>query len=129
MMRAGASVIDLAEDFDMLTIEGLKEIGADTDPGLGRCLNNEAFYLRLVGMAVSDENFGKLREAVERDDLDAAFESAHALKGVLANVSLTNVLEPVKEITEDLRARKEKDYSEVLDKIDEELAKVKGLMD
>ncbi len=80
-------------------------------------------------MAVSDENFGKLREAVERDDLDAAFESAHALKGVLANVSLTNVLEPVKEITEDLRARKEKDYSEVLDKIDEELAKVKGLMD
>lgn len=113
----------------MLTIEGLKELGADTDSGLGRCLNNEAFYLRLVGMAASDEHFGQLREAVEKDDLDAAFEHAHALKGVLANVSLTNVLEPVKEITEDLRARKEKDYSDVLGRIDEELAKVKALMD
>ncbi|MBQ3281433.1 MAG: Hpt domain-containing protein [Eubacterium sp.] len=112
----------------MLTIDGLKAIGADTDPGLERCLNNEAFYLRLVGMAASDENFGKLREAVEKDDLDTAFECAHALKGVLANVSLTNVLEPIKEITEDLRARTEKDYSGQLDKIDEELAKVKALM-
>ena len=113
----------------MLTIEGLKELGADTDSGLGRCRNNEAFYLRLVGMAASDEHFGQLREAVEKDDLDAAFEHAHALKGVLANVSLTNILEPIKEITEDLRARKEKDYSDVLGRIDEELAKVKALMD
>ncbi len=113
----------------MLTIDALKELGVNTDEGLGRCLNNEAFYLRLVGMAASDEHFGQLRESVEADDLDAAFEHAHALKGVLANVSLTNVLEPIKDITEELRARTEKDYSDELDKIDEELAKVKALMD
>lgn len=113
----------------MLTIDALKELGVNTDEGLGRCLNNEAFYLRLVGMAVSDEHFGQLRESVEAGDLNAAFEHAHALKGVLANVSLTNVLEPIKDITEELRARTEKDYSDELDKIDEELAKVKALMD
>lgn len=113
----------------MLTIEGLKEVGADTDSGLGRCLNNEDFYLRLVGMAISDDQFDKLREAVEKGDLDKGFEHAHALKGVLANVSLTNVLEPIKEITEDLRARKEKDYSEQLDRIDAEVARVRALMD
>lgn len=66
---------------------------------------------------------------MEAGDLNAAFEHAHALKGVLANVSLTNVLEPIKDITEELRARTEKDYSDELDKIDEELAKVKALMD
>ena len=113
----------------MLTIDGLKKIGADADEGLGRCLNNEAFYLRLVGMAASDEHFGELRKSLEAGDLDAGFEHAHALKGVLANVSLTNVLEPIEEITEDLRARTEKDYSAELDKIDEELAKVKALME
>lgn len=113
----------------MLTIDGLKALGANTDEGMGRCLNNEAFYLRLVGMAASDANFQQLHEAIDAGDLDAAFEHAHALKGVLANVALTNVLEPVKEITEDLRARTDKDYSDVLARIDEELAKVKALME
>ena len=113
----------------MLTIDGLKELGANTDEGLGRCLNNEAFYLRMVSLATADEHFGQLRESIEAGDLDAGFEHAHALKGVLANVSLTNVLEPIKEITEDLRSRTEKDYSGQLDQIDEELAKVKALMD
>ena len=113
----------------MLTIDGLKAIGADTDSGLTRCLNKEAFYLRLVGMAASDEHFGQLRESIENDDLDAAFEHAHALKGVLANVSLTNILTPIQEITEDLRAQTEIDYSDMLDKIDEELGKVKAMMD
>lgn len=51
------------------------------------------------------------------------------LERVLANVSLTNVLEPIKEITEDLRARTEKDYSDELDRIDAELAKVKAMME
>ena len=32
----------------MLTVEKLKEYGADTGEGLNRCMNNEAFYLRLV---------------------------------------------------------------------------------
>lgn len=113
----------------MLTIEGLKELGANTDEGLTRCLNNESFYLRLVGMAAQDDKFEALGEAIKENDLDKAFEHAHALKGVLANVSLTNVLEPVAEITEDLRARKEKDYTELLDKISTEIAKVRALMD
>ena len=113
----------------MLPIEGLKALGCNTDEGLGRCLNNEAFYLRLVGIAASDEHFAQLRESVEAGNLDAGFEHAHALKGVLANVSLTNVLEPIKEITEEFRARNNIDYSNLLDKIDEELAKVKAMMD
>lgn len=113
----------------MLTIETLKNIGANTDEGLERCMNNEAFYLRLVKMAAQDQSFEQLRDAIEKDDLDEAFEKAHALKGVLGNVSLTNVLEPIKEITEDLRSRTEKDYTEVLDKIFEEIGKVRALID
>ena len=48
----------------MITIEGLKALGADTDSGLVRCLNNEAFYLKLVKMALEDGNYEKLKEAV-----------------------------------------------------------------
>ena len=112
----------------MLTIDALKELGANTDEGLKRCLNNEDFYLRLVKMSIEDKTFLELKDALERNDLDAAFERAHALKGVLGNVSLTNILEPVKEITEDLRSRTEKDYTDQMNTILAELEKVKALV-
>ena len=33
-----------------MTIDSLKAFGANTAEGLARCMNNEAFYLRMVGM-------------------------------------------------------------------------------
>ena len=113
----------------MLTIETLKEIGANTEEGLGRCLNNEDFYLRLVKMAAQDQSFEQLKAALEEGDLDSAFEKAHALKGVLGNVSLTNVLTPIQEITEDLRSRTVKDYTAQIDRIMEEISKVRALIE
>ena len=113
----------------MLTIEELKKLGADTDDGLSRCINNEEFYLKLVKMALEDKTFEQLGEALEKGDLDEAFEKAHALKGVLGNVSLTNVLDPIKEITEDLRARTEKDYTDQYNEIMEEVGKLRGLIE
>ncbi len=111
----------------MITIDALKAAGANTDEGLARCMNNEAFYLRMVGMALADEGYEKLEEAVRRGDLDEGFERAHALKGILSNVSLTSLAEPVIEITEDLRDRKEKDYSGLLERISAEVAKYRAL--
>ena len=103
----------------MLTIEGLKELGVNTDEGLARCMNNEAFYLRLVGMGIADAGFDKLETALNEGDLDAAFEAAHALKGVLGNLSLTPAYEPASEITELLRSRTQTDYAPLLNKIKE----------
>ncbi len=113
----------------MLTIEALKALGADTDDGLTRCMNNEQFYLRLVGMALGDEGYAALRTAVEAGDLQAGFERAHALKGMLANVSLTNMLAPSLEMTEALRHGEQIDYAPLLDSMDKELAALRGLQD
>ena len=110
----------------MITLEQLRAWGADTDEALPRCLNNEAFYLRLVGKAVAEPSFDRLREAVEAGDLDKAFEQAHALKGVTGNLALTPIDRPVREMTELLRARTETDYrpllSEIMDRRAELLA-------
>ena len=111
----------------MLTIEGLKELGVNVEEGLTRCMNNEAFYLRLANMALGDENFSNLHAAIEAGDLDRGFECAHALKGMLGNVSLTNVLAPVLEMTEALRAREQRDYGPLLAQMDAELEKLKAL--
>ena len=93
-----------------MTIEDLKAYGADTEQGLQRCMNNEAFYLRLVGMIPGDGNFGKLFAAVDSGNLEAAFEAAHALKGSAGNLALTPIYRPVCEITELLREKRETDY-------------------
>ncbi|MBR2802918.1 MAG: Hpt domain-containing protein [Erysipelotrichaceae bacterium] len=97
----------------MLSIEKLREYGADVDEGLTRCLGNEAFYLQLCGMMLKDDNLQKLEEALAANDLDKAFEAAHALKGVAGNLSLTPIYEPAAEITELLRSRTQMDYSEM----------------
>ena len=95
----------------MLTVEALRAWGADTDDGLRRCMNNEAFYFRLVDRAARDPSYDQLKEALENRDLDRGFELAHALKGVTANLALTPVGKPVTEMTELLRSRTDTDYS------------------
>lgn len=46
--------------------------------------------------------------------MNAAFEAAHALKGITGNLALVPLYEPIVEITELLRARQEIDYADLL---------------
>ena len=111
----------------MLTIEALKAFGANTEEGMGRCLNNEAFYFRLIKMAVADAGFEKLNAALDSGDKKAAFEAAHALKGVLGNLALTSLYQPVSEMTELLRAGADADYSPYRAIVDEKRAELAAL--
>ena len=104
----------------MMTLDDLAAYGANTEEGLARCMGNEDFYLRLVGIAQNDKGYDALQAAVQEHNLRAAFEAAHSLKGVLANLAITPLLQPVSEITELLRAETQTDYSELLAKIMEE---------
>ena len=101
----------------MLTVDALRQIGVNTKEGLGRCLNNEAFYLRLVNMALDDAAFDRLADVVRSGDTQAAFEAAHALKGSLGNLALTPVYVPVAELTELLRAGKTDGSAALLEEI------------
>ena len=100
-----------------MNIETLKNFGANTDEGLARCFGMEDFYLKLVKTVPDEGNFDRLAEAVRANDLETAFECAHALKGVLGNLSLTPIYNPVSEMTEQLRAHAEADYSAELDEV------------
>lgn len=103
-----------------MTLDDLRAYGADVDEGLGRCMGNEGIYLRLVGTLKEEAGFGRLSDAIAAGDLDTAFEAAHALKGVLGNLSLTPLYEPMCEITELLRARTQTDYAPLLATIAEQ---------
>ena len=94
-----------------MTIEDLQAFGANTQEGVARCFGKTDFYLRLVKTVPAEPNFDKLDEAIKAGDYHTAFESAHALKGVLGNLSLTPLFDPISEMTEQLRAGEEHDYS------------------
>ena len=107
----------------MLTVEKLRAFGANVEEGLGRCINNEQFYLRLAEKAIADPGFEKLMEAAEKGDLEQGFAISHALKGVTANLALTPLYDPLCEITELFRNKTQTDYvplvAAILEKRDE----------
>lgn len=97
----------------MLTIEQLNEFGVNTKEGLTRCMNNQKFYFRMLKMGLSSDQFDKLGSAIDAGKNDEAFEAAHALKGVLGNLALTPIYNPLAEMTEMLRAGQTADYAEM----------------
>lgn len=111
----------------MLTIEKLKDYGANVEEGLSRCLGNEDFYIRLVNLALADGGFDRLSEAVKSADMTASFEAAHALKGMLGNLALTPMFAPASEMTELLRSREAADYETYLQIILEQRDKLAAL--
>ena len=94
----------------MLTLENLREMGMDPSEGLTRCMNNEAFFFKMIKMALSNEYFETLEKALADGDKTLAFEAAHALKGVVGNLALSKIYDPLAEMTELLRASKDADY-------------------
>ena len=101
----------------MLTIDKLNAYGAKVNEGLGRCLNNEAIYFRLVGMAAEDASFEKLENSLKAGDMDGAFAAAHNLKGALGNLALEPMYRPAAELTELLRTRTPGDYEALMEKL------------
>lgn len=108
----------------MITIDSLKNYGANVEEGLARCLNKEAFYLKMVNMGLADERFEKLSEILASKDYDAAFEAVHALKGVIGNLALTPLYAPIEKMTELLRSRTDTDYSPLCAEIKEQRDKI-----
>lgn len=88
----------------MTVLDSLKAAGADTEDGLKRCLGKEDFYLKMINLALKNENFELLEGALKTEDYVKSFELCHALKGVIANVSLTPLYDLISDLTEKLRA-------------------------
>ena len=96
-----------AEVFDMSSLtDKLAAYGCNIDEAMGRFLNNEAFFVFCYGKFVADKSFARLGEALQAGDVKGAFEAAHDLKGISANMGITPVYELIVGMVEMLRARR-----------------------
>ena len=112
----------------MLTIEKLKNYGANVEEGVLRCAKNEVLYIRLVGMVPNNPGFNKLYEAIKFKDYEEAFRASHGLKGILANLSLNPILKPIVDITEHLRNKEDIDYTKYVSLIEGKRKELEDLL-
>ena len=110
-----------------MKMDDLREYGANVDEGLERCMGMEDFYLEMIELGISDERFEQLGKDLEANNLNDAFETVHALKGVIGNLALTPLYETICEVTEHLRSREEIDYKPLYDKLIEQRNQLKEL--
>lgn len=105
-----------------MTKEELIAAGADYDGGLTLCMDNEEFYFKMIRKGLVNEKFDSLKKNLDNKNLDAAFEDAHALKGVAGNLHLTPLYKALEEIVEPLRQRDSKaDYQALYNKMREQV--------
>lgn len=102
--------------------------GADYDKTMRRFMGNEALYHRLLPKLFQDNTLQKLGEALATNNWKCAFEAAHTLKGVVANLGLTPLYDAVCVIVEPLRKQEYgADYQALYQAIQKELERVSAL--
>lgn len=99
-------------------LQKLADWGCDVDGAMRRFLGEEELYHSCLRTVINDKAFGALGEALASGDTREAFNHAHTLKGVLANMGLTPMFDIVVKIVEPLRAGQNTDlmpyYQELL---------------
>jgi HPt (histidine-containing phosphotransfer) domain-containing protein len=78
-------------------------------------LMTEKLVSKFLIRFLDDESYHSLLNALEADDQELAFRSAHTLKGICQNLSLTKLGESSSELTEFLRGGSQGDCTELVE--------------
>ena len=85
-------------------INKLEGLGVNLEETLERFVDNEDLYMRCLNKLLDDKNYAGMHDAINSNDATMAFDYAHALKGVSANLGLDKLYSEMKVITEVFRA-------------------------
>lgn len=89
-------------DMEMI-FQTLEKWGCDVEGALDRFLDDKELYMTCLQTVIEDRAFEELGVALEEKKTQEAFDYAHTLKGVFANLGLTPMLSVVEQIVEPLR--------------------------
>ena len=75
------------------------------EEGMKRMMNNAKFYAKMLVKFKDDTNLSILEETLAAGEMEKAQIAAHTLKGVVSNLSLTELYKQTLEIENQLKAR------------------------
>ena len=81
----------------------LGDYGVNIPETLPRFLGDEGFYCECINAFKREDDFALLEEKVREKAYSEAFDVAHTLKGVTANLGLTPLFLRLSDLVEDLR--------------------------
>jgi CheY-like chemotaxis protein/HPt (histidine-containing phosphotransfer) domain-containing protein len=106
-------------------LDTLRGVGCDVDGALSRLFSgDEKFYAKMLAKLPENTAMARMRAALDAGDANALFEASHELKGVYANLGITPLYEPCREIVEIARAGSTEGVEELLGQMEELHAEV-----
>jgi len=84
---------------------------------MNRFVDDEEFYKDCYIQVLQDESFGELKKYIDSGDRQAAFDCAHGLKGILANIGMMVLFDRTSDIVEVLRGTKTGNINEMYDEL------------
>lgn len=88
--------MELRECFEML--------GGDYDDALSRMMN-DALVEKFIMKFPADNTMDAMLTALENNDTQQIFQTAHTMKGIAANLGFTRLYKAASELTEQLRGK------------------------
>ena len=100
----------------MTLIEEVGQLGANVEEALERLNNSTSLYERMLKRLPDVVEKANVKAAFDSGNYEEAEKSAHALKGVVGNLSLDALYEGYSKIVELLREGKPAEAAELLEK-------------
>jgi len=75
------------------------------DEGVKRVMNNAKLYVKLLTKFKTDTNLDELTATLSAGDMEKAQNHAHTIKGVSANLSLSELFKQILELENQIKAR------------------------
>ena len=96
----------------------LIDAGVNFNAGMTRFMNKEDIYLKFLKRIEGDENFNLLRQKINEGNAKGAFEVAHTIKGVCANLSIDGINAVVDPMVEILRSGSLENVEQMMEEVD-----------
>lgn len=74
-------------------LEALKEIGVEVDKTISRFMDNSEIYITFLKRFPDEDRIAPVKDAVSERDFEKLSQTAHKLKGVSANLGMTELSE------------------------------------
>lgn len=82
----------------------LKNLGVDVDGTVSRFVDNSEIYIKFLSRFPTEDRITPIKEAVAAKDYEALLSAAHKLKGVAANLGMTDLSAKAEVIVKKIRA-------------------------
>lgn len=81
----------------------LKELGVDIEGTLSRFVDDDEIYTRFLTRFPDEDRMTPIKDAIAAKDNDALLKAAHKMKGVTANLGMTELSARAEKIVSKLR--------------------------